>query len=168
MAVSSNIEKYTINGVEIPVYPSSLYCEEELISKSHNDMYATFHDIPIALKAKVNWIYDFVSSDELKELYGNMIRNQIIKSGSRFFELNTEYPGIGFISGKFYVGAPIRFTSKGTGYGNGKVPYWQLEIHWIEVDGIQLNSPLTTFESVAVVNGKSVSINNLSEALEEG
>lgn len=159
MAASSNINKYTIDGVEIPVYPSSVVASDNLVSKSWNDMYGVFKDIPVNLKAKVNWVFDFVTTDELKVLYGQMIRDKIIKTGSRFFEINTEFPGVGFISGKFYIGAPTTFTSKGTGYADGTVPLWQVELHWIEVDGIKLNSPLSSFENVVMVDGVKTSLN---------
>lgn len=148
MAVSSNDERYMINGVEIPVYPTSIQASDNLVSKSWNDMYGRFKDIPINLKTKVNWVFEgFVTRAELDKLYGQMIRDHIINTGSRFFEINTDFPGVGFISGTYYIGAPTTFTSKGGG-SNGKVEHWTMEIHWIEVDGLVLNSPLTTYENV--------------------
>ena len=167
MAILSDVEMYSIDGVEIPVYPTSVEASDNLVSKSWNDMTATFNDIPVALKAKVNWIFEIVSSDDLKKLYGQMIRNKIVTTGSRFFEINTDFPGVGFISGKFYIGAPTSFTSVGAGYGNGKAPHWRVELHWIEVDGIKLNSPIS-YENVALVNGEEVPIDELDDALQEG
>lgn len=163
MAVSSNINKYTIDGVEIPVYPNSVVASDNLVSKSWNDMYGVFKDIPVNLKAKVNWVFDFINKDQLKLLYGQMIRDKITQTGSRFFDINTDFPGVGFISGKFYIGAPTSFTSKGAGYGDGTVPYWQCEIHWIEVDGIKLNSPLTNFTDNIILDGRETSIKELLE-----
>lgn len=164
MAVSSNTKKYTIDGVEIPVYPSSVVASDNLVSKSWNDMWGIFHDIPVNLKTKVNWVFDFVTKDELRVLYGQMIRAKIVDTGSRFFDINTDFPGVGFISGKFYIGAPVTFNSKGTGSNNGEVPLWQMEIHWIEVDGIKLNSPLSNINTV-LVNGTERDAN---EFLKEG
>lgn len=173
MAVVSNIKKYTINGVEIPVYPTSVVCSDNLVSKSWNNMYGEFVDIPVNLKTKVNWIFDIVpdsSNNELdtsglEVLYNQMIRQYIINNKSRFFELNTYFPGVGFISGTYYLGTPTTFTSKDAYGPNGKVSYWQVEIHWIEVDGIRLNSPLTpaTKNNRLKVNGRNVEVDSNTE-----
>ena len=159
MAVASNTNKYMINGVEIPVYPTSVVCSDNLISKSWNNMYGEFVDIPVNLKAKVNWIFDIIPdrnngivSSGLDVLYNSMIRQYIINNKSRFFEINTYFPGVGFISGTFYLGTPTTFTSKDTYGPSGKVNYWQVELHWIEVDGIKLNSPLTPPSNNNVLN----------------
>lgn len=165
MAVASNITKYTINGVEIPVYPTSVVCSDNLVSKSWNNMYGEFVDIPVNLKAKVNWVFDIVNdgnngiySSGLDVLYNNMIRQYIIDNKSRFFEINTYFPGVGFISGTFYLGTPTTFTSKDTYGPSGKINYWQVELHWIEVDGIKLNSPLTppSNNNVLSINGRKI------------
>lgn len=141
MAVVSNIEKYMIDGVEIPVYPTSISPSDNLVSKSWNDMYGVFKDIPVNLKAKVNWVFDCISDDDYKTLYGQMIREKIIRTKSRFFEINTYFPGVGFISGTFYLGTPTNFKSLSGEKNNGSVQNWSGELHWIEVDGIRLNSP---------------------------
>ena len=149
MAQASNIEKYTIRHikedegteVEIPVYPTSVVPSDNLISKSWNNMYGEFIDIPVNLKVKINWIYDVIKSDDLNILYGELIRNKIIQYKSRFFVVNTYFPGVGFIKGTFYLGTPTNFKSLGGYNGKGKVGLYTGEIHWIEVDGIKLNSP---------------------------
>ncbi len=173
MAVASNISKYTINGVEIPVYPTSVVCSDNLVSKSWNNMYGEFVDIPVNLKAKVNWIFDIVpdssnnelDSSGLEILYNEMIRQYIIDNKSRFFEINTYFPGVGFISGTFYLGTPTTFTSKDTYGPDGKINYWQVELHWIEVDGIRLNSPLTPAinNNILNINGHKIMTNKNTE-----
>ena len=164
MAVNSSIKKYMIDGVEIPVYPTSVVPSDNLVSKSWNDMNGVFRDIPVNLKAKVNWVFDVISEKDLEVLYGKMIREKIIKSKSRFFDINTFFPGVGFIKGKFYLGAPVNFNSKDWQTNNGTVNYWQVELHWIEVDGIKLNSPTVTepVNTSVLVNGKEVKINETS------
>lgn len=149
MAVVSNVKKFTIKhikeegeGLEIPVYPSSIVPSDNLITKSWNNMNGVFVDIPINLKRKINWIFDVVSREQLDELYGRMITDKIIKYKSRYFIITTDFPGVGFITGTFYLGTPTSFKSL---YGtNNSVSLYSLELHWIEVDGILLNSPLTT------------------------
>ena len=168
MAVVSNISKYTINGVEIPIYPTSVVCSDNLVSKSWNNMYGEFVDIPVNLKTKVNWVFDIIAdggndlnSSGLDVLYNNMIRQYIINNKSRFFEINTYFPGVGFIAGTYYLGTPTTFTSKDYYGPNGKVNYWQVELHWIEVDGIRLNSPLTPVSNnIISVNNRNITINN--------
>lgn len=146
--VVSNISKYTIkhvkdsgNPVEIPVYPSSIVPSHNLISKSWNNMYGQFQDVPVNIKLKINWVFDAISESELEKLYNNLIYNKILTYKSRFFEINTYFPGVGFISGTFYLGTPTNFKSLGTHSGDGSVEWFSLELHWIEVDGIQLLDP---------------------------
>lgn len=158
MAVVSDVHKYMIDGVEIPVYPTSVAPSDNLVSKSWNDMYGVFKDIPVNLKAKVNWVFDVVSEEDLKVLYGQMIRNKILTTKSRFFNINTFFPGVGFIKGTFYLGTPTSFTSKDWQTSNGSVNYWQVELHWIEVDGIQLNNPAVVPTASVLVNNKRIAI----------
>lgn len=158
MAVLSDVHKYMIDGVEIPVYPTSVAPSDNLVSKSWNDMYGVFKDIPVNLKAKVNWVFDVVSEEDLKVLYGQMIRNKILTTKSRFFNINTFFPGVGFIKGTFYLGTPTSFTSKDWQTSNGSVNYWQVELHWIEVDGIQLNNPAVVPTASVLVNNKRIAI----------
>lgn len=156
MAVVSSTKKYMIDGVEIPVYPTSVAPSDNLVSKSWNDMYGVFKDIPVNLKTKVNWVFDVVSEENLEILYGQMIRDKIINTKSRFFEINTFFPGVGFISGTYYLGTPTSFTSKDWQTSNGSVNYWQVELHWIEVNGIQLNNPAVVPTPVIIVNNNKV------------
>lgn len=172
MAVVSNIHKYMVDGVEIPVYPTSVVPSDNLVSKSWNDMNGVFKDIPVNLKAKVNWVFDVVSDKDLEILYGQMIRQRIIDSKSRFFSINTKFPGVGYISGTFYLGTPTTFTSLDWQSDCGDVNFWRVELHWIEVDGIRLNSPLavvpTTLAEDIIVNGKTVTLgqeDNITEVL---
>jgi hypothetical protein len=146
--VVSNIAKYTIkhvkdsgNPVEIPVYPSSIVPSHNLISKSWNNMYGQFQDVPVNIKLKINWVFDAISESDLEQLYNNLIYNKILTYKSRFFEINTYFPGVGFISGTFYLGTPTNFKSLGTHSNDGSVKWFSLELHWIEVDGIKLLDP---------------------------
>ena len=148
MAVISNIKKYTINGEEIPEYPVKIKPSDNLISKTWNDIYGTVRDLPIALKLKIPWIFDMISDADLTKLYGQMIRQKIIETNSRFFEINTRAPGIGWVKGTFYLGAPTNFESVYGGGDDGDIDWWSCELHWIEVDGIKLLDP-----TKAIVNG---------------
>lgn len=143
MAAVSSVEKYTIDGVEIPAYPTSVECSHNLVSKSWNNMFGQFQDIPVNSKLKINWKFDIISEKDLETLWGQMIYQKVIGQHTRFFEINSFFAGLGFISGKFYLGTPTTFTSKDWQTGTGAVNYYNLELHWIEVDGIILNSPLS-------------------------
>ena len=76
MAVASNVYKSTIRHanesdgaeVEIPVYPTSVVPSDNLVSKSWNNMYGVFKDIPVNLKVKVNWVFDCISEKDLEIL----------------------------------------------------------------------------------------------------
>ena len=56
MAVISTDKRFTIDGVEIPVYPTSITPSHNLVSKSWNDMNGVFKDIPVNSKLKVNLV----------------------------------------------------------------------------------------------------------------
>lgn len=144
MAALSSIEKYMIDGVEIPAYPTSVTVSDNLVSKSWNNMYGEFKDIPVNLKLKVNWIFDYIKNEDYEVLYGQMIRASILSKKSRFFKINTFVPGVGFVEGTFYLGTPTTFNSKDWITSNGKPNWWQGELHWIEVDGVRLNDPTAT------------------------
>lgn len=144
MAAVSSIKEYRIDGVEIPVYPTSVVPSHNLVTKSWNDMNGVFKDIPINSKLKINWVFDMISEDDLETIWGNMIYNKIINSKSRVFVINTYFPGLGYVEGNFYLGTPTSFDSKDWVCRKGKVNYFKLELHWIEVDGIQLNKPTVT------------------------
>ena len=118
MALVSTVRKYTIkhvddtaDPVEIPWYPTSLGPTDNLVGNSWETMYGVFVDIPINLKAKVNWVYDCIEESKLLILYGQMIRAKIIQYKSRFFTINTYMTGVGFITGTFYLGASTGFDS---------------------------------------------------------
>lgn len=143
MAAASNIREYRIDGNEIPVYPSSVVPSHNLISKSWNDMNGVFKDVPVNSKLKVNWIFECISEEDLQRIWKEMIYDKIITTKSRFFTINTHFPGLGFVSGTFYLGTPSNFKSLDTQSNCGAVNYYSLELHWIEVDGIKLNSPTT-------------------------
>ena len=89
MAAVSSIKEYRIDGVEIPVYPTSVVPSHNLVTKSWNDMNGVFKDIPINSKLKINWVFDMISEDDLETIWGNMIYNKIINSKSRVFVINT-------------------------------------------------------------------------------
>lgn len=164
MAELSNINKYTIDGVEITAYPTSIAPSHNLVSKSWNDMYGVFKDIPVNSKLKINWVFDMVSEEDLRVLWRDLIYNKIISKKSRFFNINTYFPGLGFIKGLFYLGTPTSFTSKDWQGGDGSVNYFQCELHWIEVDGIKLNSP-TTIPKIVLVDGLPVKLENSVDIL---
>ena len=145
----SNVQKYTIkhvndngNPVEIPVYPTSVTASHNLISKSWNNMYGVFNSVPVNIKGKIIWVFDCISEDELNRLYYQMIYDKITLYKNIYFEVNTYFPGMGFISGTFYLGTPTNFKSLGANDKKGGIKYFSCEIHWIEVDGKILNSPV--------------------------
>lgn len=160
MAALSSVYKYTIDGVEIPAYPSSVTPSHNLVSKSWNDMYGVFRDIPVNSKLKINWVFDMIQERDLNKLWGDMIYNKLIRTGSRFFEINTAFPGLGFIKGTFYLGTPTTFNSKDWQSTTGGASWYQCELHWIEVDGIVLNKPSD------IVSGFTVNINGNTIYLE--
>ena len=143
----SDVHKYTIDGVELPVYPTSVTPSHNLVTKSWNDMNGVFHDIPVNSKLKVNWIFDVIDENSVEAIFNNIIMNKILNSKSRFFTVNTFYPGMGFISSNFYLGTPTNFSSLGTYNNEGFIRYWKMELHWIEVEGTVLNSPQNWLDS---------------------
>lgn len=163
MAVTSSIKKYTIDGVEIPCYPSSVAPSHNLVSKSWNDMYGVFRDIPVNSKLKINWVFEYISESDLERLWGSMIYNKLLSSKSRFFEINSHFPGLGFVKGTFYLGTPTSFTSKDWHTDCGAVNYYQCELHWIEVDGIALNSPTAITPMNMVVNGVEIEVGDVND-----
>lgn len=138
MARPTNVTKYTIDGVEIPIYPEKIVPSDNLVSRSWNNMYAQFIDIPVNLKYKVNWVFPVVSKEEMIQLVGPL-RNKILTQGSRFFTITTAYPGFNtFLEMDVYLGTPTNFQSLDwmgiPGYKGG-VNYYNLELHWIETKG---------------------------------
>lgn len=124
MAELSSVEKYTIDGVEIPAYPTSVTPSDNIVSKSWNNMYGQFKDIPVNLKTKIIWTFDCISELDLENMYGVMIRSKILSTKSRFFTVTTHFPGVGFITGEFYLGTPTNFKSLGGNKDNGEVTYY--------------------------------------------
>lgn len=149
MAQASNIRRYTIRHVkdavdtevEIPVYPTSIKCDTNIISKSWNNMYGEFQDIIVNSKLKVNWVYDYISEDDCFRLWRDFIYSKIQQYKSRFFVVNLYFAGLGYVTGTFYLGTPSSFSVVGGYRNDGSAGYYKGEIHWIEVDGIRLNSP---------------------------
>lgn len=172
MAVPSDVDKYTIDGVELRVYPSSVQVSDNLVSKSWNDMYGIFHDIPVNLKTKIIWKFDALSKEDAFVIY-SQIRKKITEQKTRFFEITSSFPfvssggtGRDFIKGTYYLGTPTTFDSLGYGGEGGSVPYWKVELHWIEVDGTKLNTPTATATQQASLfrlNGKSAAIEDVEK-----
>lgn len=125
---------------ELPAYPTSYESSDNLVSKSYDNMYGEFKDVPINIKLKTDWIFDCISDADLITLYG-MIRSNIISKKSRFFYINTYIFGLGFITMLAYLGAPVSFKTLGAGKDPGSINYWSGELHWIEVLGVRLNDP---------------------------
>jgi hypothetical protein len=145
----SNIQKYTIKhslstgaDLEVPekAYPTSVVASDNLVSKSWNNMYGEFKDIPVNLKTKIIWKFDAIREDFLEEMYGKM-RADILQYKSRFFYINTFFPGVGYVKGLYYLGTPTTFNSLDAGGFKGSIKWFSGEIHWIEVDGVRLNDP---------------------------
>lgn len=135
MAKDTDIRKYTIDGVEIPVYPIKITCADNLVSRSWNNMYAQFIDIPVNLKYKVNWSFQTKNKKEAIPLL-KPLRDKIINQKSRFFTITTTYPGKEkFQEMKVYLGTPISFDSLDWETDCGDVNVYKFELHWIETDG---------------------------------
>ena len=63
------------------------------------------------------------------------------------------------VSGTFYLGTPTNFSSKDWETSNGKPNWFTCELHWIEVDGIKLNSPTAMPDTQKIlVNNKEIYI----------
>lgn len=135
MATTTNIKKYTIDGIEIPVYPEKIVPSDNLVSRSWNNMNAQFIDIPVNLKYKVNWVFPVMSKKDIITIL-TPIRNKILNQGSRFFKITTAYPGFdSFLSMDVYLGTPTNFESLDWETNCGDVNYYKLELHWIETKG---------------------------------
>ena len=143
MAYVADCEKYRIDEIELPLnaYPTSIVPSHNLVSKSWNDMYGEFHDIPINSKFKVNWVWDVISKEDIHTIFGLRIMNKILNHKSRIFTITTYFPGLGFIEGDFYLGTPTQFSSLGGINRVGSPKWFKMELHWIEVYGERLNSP---------------------------
>lgn len=151
MAQPTNIKKLTIDGVEIPVYPSQIVCNDNLVSRSWNNMYAQFVDIPVNLKYKVNWIFPVMSKQQSIALL-TPLRNKILNQHSRFFTITTSYPGYEkFLEMEVYLGTPIDFSSLDWQTDCGDPNFWKYELHWIETKGNVL---------IGQPSNQSLSINN--------
>ena len=143
----------------IPAYPTSLSPSHNLVSKSWNDMNGVFHDIPVNSKLKINWVFDVICEEAVEYIFGTLIMNKILGSSnnnpSRFFLINTYYPGLGWIERNMYLGTPTNFSSLGAHAGHGMIKYWKMELHWIDVEGTVLNSPQNWSE-----NSRNIIVDN--------
>lgn len=135
MAQVTNIKKFMIDGVEVSVYPEKVVASDNLVSRSWNNMYAEFVDIPVNLKYKVNWVFPVMSKKQLIDIL-TPIRTKILTQGSRNFKIITSYPGFDkFLEMDVYLGTPTNFESLDWWSDCGDVTYWKLELHWIETKG---------------------------------
>lgn len=135
MARATNVRKYTIDGVEIPIYPEKIVPSDNLVSRSWNNMYAQFIDVPVNLKYKVNWVFPVVSKALARQML-TPIRNKILNQGSRFFTITTAYPGFdNFLEMDVYLGTPTNFNSLDWESDCGDVNFYTFELHWIETKG---------------------------------
>lgn len=166
MAALSSKKGYFIDGTELPksAYPTSVKPSHNLVSRSWNNMYGNFKDIPVNSKLKINWIFDYVYESDLEKVWG-YIYNKILTQKSRFFDIVTYFPGIGFVEGTFYLGTPTNFTSKDTQCNDGSANWWSMELHWIEVDGIVLNSPTQVAQASVIVNNKDMAFEEAGRML---
>lgn len=162
------VMRYTVRhikdetGIELPIYPTKVTGSSNLISRSFNNIYGTFLDLPIAEKLKINWIFDascdYVSkgtganagktyfTDKVVALFSDYIRKKIYEYKSRFFEITSWCPGIGYVKMVAYLGTPTTFNSEGvysSEIKNNKGASTSFEIHWIEVgdENTKLNDP---------------------------
>lgn len=166
----SNDQRYTIDGTELAAYPTSVSPSHNLVSKSWNDCNGVFHDIPVNSKLKVNWAWDVIDDASMQSIFGGIIMNRILNSRSRFFTINTYYPGLGWIASEFYLGTPTNFSSLGTHDNKGTIRYWKMELHWIETTGTVLNSPSSYNNRNIIVDNRQIEIaspEDLADALGE-
>ena len=164
--ISLNPEKYYGSA-----YPTSVSPSHNLVTKSWNNMYGNFVDIPINSKLKVNWIFDCISLDQINSIMGYIL-NKIRGVGrsdvnadelpkyTRFFNVNTYYPGLGWITSLFYLGTPTNFSSISSNNGThfGRPEWWKMELHWIEVYGEELNSPTYIPPNTLTVNNREIEV----------
>lgn len=136
---TSNTRKYMIDGVELPVYPEKIVPSHNLVSRSWNNMYAQFIDTPVNLKYKVNWIFPCITKAQANAIM-SIINNKIENNKSRFFTINSAFPGhsTGFVTMNAYLGTPTTFESLDWMTDCGDVNYYKVELHWIETDGVVL------------------------------
>ena len=138
---ASNINKYMIDDFELPIYPSNVTCQHNLVSKAWNDAWGEFHSVPINSKANITWKFSCLENDVLEQIH-SYVMNKIKTSKKNEFMVNAFLSGEGWVKGKCYLGFPI----KAPGYGasnDGKVPYAQYELYWTEIKGTVINQPGT-------------------------
>lgn len=173
MAVYTGDNVYSIDGVTLAKYPSQVVPSYNVVSRSWEDMWGQFHDIPINNKLKINMIWDCVSAEDIYAIYGRIILNKLLNQGSRIFEVNTFFPGMplwdahgqleaanGFIMMNAYLGTPTQFTSLGSSSKDGSVKYWKMELHFIETDGTVLNNPSNNNRGLIENNSRGIRVNN--------
>jgi len=124
-------------NVPLPEYPSSYSSDDNFTSVSFNDISGTFHDKLVCYKKKFIWKFDAISGVDLNRMYygPDGIIGQIKKYKSRIFGISSNL--MGMPSGLYYLGTPSSFNFIGQ---SGDIRWYTGELHWIEVDGVKLNS----------------------------
>lgn len=124
-------------NVPLPEYPTSFSSDDNFTSVSFNDISGTFHDKLIAYKKKIIWKFDAIDETALGAMYYSPagIIGQIKTYKNRIFGISSTLPGMP--SGIYYLGTPSSFSFIGQ---SGGKRWYTGELHWIEVDGVKLNS----------------------------
>lgn len=132
MASISTNKYYSIDGVELSVYPTSETVAENIVSKSYNTITGKFVEKLVCRKMKVNWVFEYADYNKVSDIY-NLIVNKV-NSGSRTFTITYYDPRGDFYSMDAYLGTPTTFDSKSS-KDKGLIKIWKLELHFIEIQG---------------------------------
>lgn len=133
MASISDKKFYSIDGVELPAYPTHETVIDNTISRTYNSMTGTTIDFLIARKMKVNWKFEYADYDKAASIY-KQITDKMDNNKSRFFTITYYDPRGDFYEMVAYCGTPVNFEAK-SARDKGLVKVWGFELHFIEVDG---------------------------------
>ena len=135
MAKISDLKYYAIDGIELPVYPTSEKVINNEVSKTFNSMTGTTIDIPVCRKMKVNWVFEYSDDSAVSKIY-QQLKTKMETEKSRFFKINYFDPSGDFYEMTAYWGTPTDFESRSS-KNKGHIKVWKWEVHFIEVDGIK-------------------------------
>ncbi len=163
MAVTSNVKKFTIRhkqesvdaAYELRRYPSGVSPSHNMQKVTFRNMYGQYHGVCVNSALKFIWKWNFIEESDLIEIWKTHIYDKIIQYKDDIFIINTYFPGLGWVEAECYLGSPNQFDGKAFPYdGPGSTKLTSFEIHWIEKDGIILNSPA----ALASQTGTSVNL----------
>lgn len=136
--LANPLVNYSIDGVAV-LPPHTLKCEENILSRSYRDLNGIMRKVIIRRIRKVYWIYKAIKREDAEKIW-RIIQNKMENQHTDMFSVTTEFIGAGQITLRVYPGTPMTIQSI---FGeNNQVQMWEsFEVHWIEKEGTQLNTP---------------------------